>query len=179
MQKIFILILVFSVSCKKDSPSSATTGTTVPEVSIPDALPSITIPSGPSAPVINLTWTEEFMDLVNDHRTSIGLRTLIHVDEMGQISRTHGQNMASGLVVFGHSGFSTRCSAARSELGGGNWCGENVAAGQTSPNAVFTSWMNSLGHRGNIEEGRATHTGLGYARSSSGKYYWTQIFLEL
>ncbi len=118
------------------------------------------------------------MDLVNDHRASIGLRALIHDDEMGTIARTHSQNMASGAVAFGHTGFSSRCSASKTALGGGNWCGENVAAGQTTPKAAFTSWMNSSGHRANIEQGRATHTGFGYAKSSSGKYYWTQIFVE-
>jgi uncharacterized protein YkwD len=86
--------------------------------------------------------------------------------------------MANGTTAFGHTGFSTRCSAAKSVLGGGNWCGENVAAGQKTPKDAFNSWMNSSGHRANIEKGQATYTGFGYAQNSSGKYYWTQIFLE-
>lgn len=124
------------------------------------------------------TWTEEFMDLVNDHRQGLGLRALIHDPGMGDIAQTHSQNMASGKVTFGHDGFSTRCSEARSVLGGGNLCAENVAYGQKTPQAAFNAWMNSSGHRNNIEQARATHTGFGYAKSSSGTYYWTQIFLE-
>ncbi len=173
---------MFSISCEKDSSkgTQALTGVdteaTVPLVT-PPLIPAA--PTTPTSPSTSQTWTEEFMDLVNVHRASIGLTALLHDDEMGAIARTHSQNMASGAVAFGHTGFSGRCSASRAALSGGNWCGENVAAGQTSPKAAFISWMNSSGHRANIEQGRATHTGFGYARSSSGKYYWTQIFLEL
>lgn len=119
------------------------------------------------------------MDLVNDHRRSLGLRALIHDPGMERIAQGHCQNMANGSVAFGHTGFSTRCKDARSALGGGNLCAENVAYGQKTPQAAFNSWMNSSGHRANIEQSRATHTGFGYARSSSGTVYWTQIFLEL
>ncbi|WPU63224.1 CAP domain-containing protein [Peredibacter starrii] len=125
------------------------------------------------------TWTEEFMDLINDHRQSLGLRALIHDPGMEKIAQTHSQNMANGTVAFGHTGFSSRCSQARAVLGGGNLCAENVAYGQKTPQAAFNAWMNSSGHRANIEQSRVTHTGFGYAKSASGTYYWTQIFLEL
>ena len=149
MKKLLILLLMFSISCNKDSSNPAPTGTETettnhqvkPPTTSPTPTPSPTIPSTTES------WTEEFMDLINNHRASIGLRALIHDDDMGEIARTHGQNMASGAVAFGHTGFSIRCSASKSALGGGNWCGENVAAGQTSPKAAFTSWMNSSGHR--------------------------------
>lgn len=132
-----------------------------------------------SSPTPSSTWTEEFVKLVNAHRTKIGLRALIHRDEMAQIAEGHSQDMADKTVSFGHTGFSERCSEARSALGGGNWCAENVAMGQKTPEAAFNSWMNSSGHRANIESSRATHMGFGYAKNSSGTYYWTQLFLEL
>lgn len=125
------------------------------------------------------TWTEEFMDLINDHRQSIGLRALIHDPGMEKIAQTHSQNMASGAVAFGHDGFSARCTQSRAVLGGGNLCAENVAYGQKTPQAAFTAWMNSSGHKKNIEQSRATHTGFGYAKNANGTVYWTQIFLEL
>lgn len=187
MKKTLILLLMFSISCNKDSSNPAPTGTGAEtETTIPAVTPAPTpinpiptTPTTPTAPSTTQTWTEEFMDLVNDHRASIGLRALIHDDDMGDIARTHSQNMASGAVAFGHTGFSSRCSASKAALGGGNWCGENVAAGQTTPRAAFTSWMNSSGHRANIEKSTATHSGFGFAKSSSGKYYWTQIFIQL
>lgn len=124
------------------------------------------------------TWTSEFMELVNDHRRSIGLSNLIHLSDLAKVAQTHSKNMANKSVAFGHTGFASRCSAARVILGGANLCAENVASGQKSPKAAFEAWMNSSGHRANIEQGRSTHTGFGYAQTTSGSYYWTQIFLE-
>lgn len=122
--------------------------------------------------------TEEFMILVNGHRSSLGKQPLEHLTELGAIARTHSEEMASNIVAFGHTGFSQRCTKARIVIDGGNLCAENVAKGQKTVSAVFNSWMNSSGHRANIEQSRVTHTGLGFKRSSSGNYYWTQIFIE-
>ncbi len=130
------------------------------------------------SPSVTKTWTEEFMTLINDHRTSIGLDSLTHDEGLGEIVQTHSSNMAKGITSFGHTGFSSRCSQGKSLIGGGNWCGENVAMGQKTPAAAYKAWMNSSGHKANIEKRQATHTGFGYAKSSSGSYYWTQIFIE-
>jgi uncharacterized protein YkwD len=124
-------------------------------------------------------FTNEFMDLINQHRIDIGLHPLLNDEGVGNLATQHSLNMATGAVAFGHLGFSERCLKAKSLLGGGNLCAENVAMGQKSPSAVFTSWMNSPGHKANIEQSRVSHTGFGYAQSSSGVYYWTQIFIEL
>lgn len=121
----------------------------------------------------------EYMQLLNDHRSSLGLRPLILHEQMSSVALNHSSNMARGLVAFGHTGFSVRCSQVKSMLGGGNLCGEIVAMGQTSAQKVFNSWMNSSGHRAKMEEGRYTHTGFAYAKSGSGTIYWTQIFLEV
>lgn len=205
MKNIFLLLLLFTLSCNKGSSDSSgsnepaessetTTDAVTPPVTNPVAPPTVINPPVVAPPVVvnppvvnppvevplpTLTWTDEFMDMVNNHRRSIGLRAIIHDDGLGDIARTHSQNMATGSVAFGHTGFSERCKDGRAELGGGNWCGENVAMGQKTPKDAFTSWMNSPGHKANIEQSRATHSGFGYVKSSSGKYYWTHIFLEL
>jgi len=177
MKNLIILLLFFTVSCQGGD-SSSDSESSIAEISS-DGNYSDPTPSSPSTPTTpNSTWTDEFMMLVNNHRRSLGLRDLIHNDQVGLIAQKHSQNMANGSVAFGHDGFSSRCSSAREELGGGNWCGENVAAGQKTPQAAFTSWMNSSGHRANIESARATHTGFGYAKTASGKLYWTQLFLQ-
>jgi uncharacterized protein YkwD len=121
---------------------------------------------------------DAFMELVNDHRAGLGLHPLTHDAKLAAIALTHSQNMAAGSVPFGHTGFSARCSAGRSALGGGNWCAENVAQGQKTIQDAFKAWMNSPGHRANIEQTRATHTGLGMARNTGGTTYWTQVFIE-
>lgn len=122
---------------------------------------------------------DEFMVLINSHRARLGLDSLVHDESLRQIAQRHSERMASGTVAFGHDGFSNRCAEARSALGGGNLCSENVATGQKTVTAVFKAWIDSPGHRENIEEPRVTHTGLGYKKSSNGSLYWTQIFLEV
>lgn len=177
MKNLFIFLLLFSFSCKKESGDSSSSENDSTQTPIETTPPDSSNPETPSTP--SRTWTEEFLELVNDHRVSIGRRPLIHHEDMGKIAETHSKNMAAGTVAFGHDGFGARCSSARSALGGGNWCAENVAYGQKTPQAAFNSWMNSSGHRANIESSRATHMGFGYAKNSKGTYYWTQLFLEL
>ena len=124
------------------------------------------------------TITEEFMSLINEHRVSLGLSPLLLDQGMSRIAELHSAEMADQVVPFGHDGFSSRCSEVRSLLGGGNLCAENVAMGQKTALAAFNSWMNSPGHRANIEQSRVTHTGFGYKQSGTGTFYWTQIFIE-
>lgn len=121
---------------------------------------------------------EAYLNLIDSHRKSIGLKPLVHDTGLGEIARVHSEDMSSGSVDFGHDGFSSRCTEGRLILGGGNLCAENVAMGQKTVQAAFTAWMNSSGHRANIENFRVTHTGFGYAQSRSGTWYWTQIFIE-
>jgi hypothetical protein len=58
---------------------------------------------------------------------------------------------------------------------GWTFLGENIAAGQTSADAVFQAWMNSPGHRANILDARANEIGIGHAYTTSSTYrhYWT------
>ncbi|ADV68809.1 CAP domain-containing protein [Deinococcus maricopensis] len=55
--------------------------------------------------------------------------------------------------------------------------GENIAAGQRSPQEVVNGWLNSHGHCVNIM-GDYTEIGLSYAERPGSTYgtYWTQIF---
>lgn len=192
MRYLLVIMLLFTVGCNQGTSDGTSTSTdkTVAPVTQDDSAtttptPTTTTPttSTPTYPTPDdttpVTWTEQFIKLINNHRTSIGLSVLVHDDGLGDIATEHSENMAIGTVAFGHTGFSTRCSEGRAVIGGGNWCGENVAMGQMTPEAAFNAWMNSPGHRANIEQSRATHTGFGYAKSSSGRYYWTQIFIEL
>jgi uncharacterized protein YkwD len=53
---------------------------------------------------------------------------------------------------------------------------ENIAAGQTTPSAVVTGWMNSPGHCNNIMNPALKEIGVGYATGGSYGHYWTQDF---
>ncbi|MCC8026828.1 MAG: CAP domain-containing protein [Clostridium sp.] len=54
-------------------------------------------------------------------------------------------------------------------------CGENIASGQRTPEAVMTAWMNSSGHKKNILKTSFDRMGVGCAYIN-GTYYWVQIF---
>jgi uncharacterized protein YkwD len=56
--------------------------------------------------------------------------------------------------------------------------GENIAAGQRSPAAVVRAWLNSPGHRRNIETAAYRYIGVGAVHRASSVYgwYWTQDF---
>jgi uncharacterized protein YkwD len=61
-----------------------------------------------------------------------------------------------------------------------NWSfiGENIAAGQDSPDDIMDGWMDSPGHCSNIMNPDFTQIGIGYAQVSSSSliHYWTQDF---
>lgn len=55
--------------------------------------------------------------------------------------------------------------------------GENIAAGQRTPEEVMKSWLNSPGHRENILRSSFTHIGVGYYKGGSYGHYWVQQFI--
>jgi len=89
----------------------------------------------------------------------------------------HSENMANNRVAFGHDGFDTRIQRISSQLGVARQSAENVALGNLSAQQVVSNWINSPGHRQNIE-GNFTLTGIGTARNKKGVTYFTQIFIR-
>ena len=55
-------------------------------------------------------------------------------------------------------------------------CGENIAAGQQTPEEVVTAWMNSEGHRKNILNPNFTKLGVGYVTGGNYRHNWVQLF---
>jgi len=43
---------------------------------------------------------------------------------------------------------------------------------------VMDAWMNSDGHRKNILNANYTQIGVGIAKTASGQYVWTQMFIR-
>lgn len=60
----------------------------------------------------------------------------------------------------------------------GHTMGENVAAGDATPESVVASWMESPGHRANILKPEFRELGVGFFDSGEGalRYYWAQLF---
>jgi len=112
--------------------------------------------------------------MVNNHRTKIGLNKLSLNHIIQSEARLHSKNMAEKKTAYGHDGFKKRVNVIRKSAHK-KMVGENVAYGYNSADSVVNGWLKSKGHRKNIET-KYTHTGIGVYISSSGKYYFTQIF---
>ena len=54
--------------------------------------------------------------------------------------------------------------------------GENIAYGYQTPSTVMNGWLNSAGHKANIENSTYRAIGVGAASNSSGIMYWSQEF---
>jgi hypothetical protein len=54
--------------------------------------------------------------------------------------------------------------------------GENIAYGYSTSSSVVDAWLNSPGHRANIENASYRSTGVGAATNASGVVYWSQEF---
>ena len=129
------------------------------------------------------TFAERVIELTNQERARAGLPPLISDAALNAAALRHSQDMADH-DFFSHTGSDGSSACGRMAAAGYSpiWaCGENIAAGFTSPEEVVAAWMNSAGHRANILSPYYQHIGVGYvydAGDTFGPYYhyWTQDF---
>jgi hypothetical protein len=62
------------------------------------------------------------------------------------------------------------------DCGYSSGAGENIAYGYRTPQAVFQGWLDSAGHRRNIENPSYRVIGVGAAVTADGTPYWAQVF---
>lgn len=132
---------------------------------------------------INAVTYSEFanrvLELVNIERANAGVAPLvldealcnaanmraIEMDRTGEFSHTRpGGRECFTVVDYCNIGYMM--------------CGENIAAGQPTPEEVMNSWLGSAGHKANILRPEYTKMGLGYSTGGGGTYghYWAQEF---
>ncbi len=116
----------------------------------------------------------EILQYVNDDRKQHNLPALQMNALECSLATKHSQDMADGKVKFGHDGFNSRAKAIQKAFGSTE-VGENVASGQMTAREVVDGWLNSPGHKKNIE-GDFILTGIGHASNRKGDIYFTQIF---
>jgi uncharacterized protein YkwD len=122
---------------------------------------------------------QQTIQLVNQHRASLGLRQLVVSPALQASAEWKARHMAKYLYMS-HSDPAppvARDTAARMAACGvsGAW-GENIAYGYPTAQSVVTGWLNSPGHRANIENATYAAIGSGAAVGSSGQVYWAQAF---
>ena len=122
-----------------------------------------------------LSVSQEILQLVNAHRASIDSEALVTNNLATQLAEEHTYYMI-GQNDISHDYFDDRADRLFDEENA-TGVGENVAYGQQTANDVMDAWLNSSGHRANIE-GDFTHIGIGVKKNSSEVYDFTQIFLK-
>ncbi|ADC51748.1 SCP-like extracellular protein [Alkalihalophilus pseudofirmus OF4] len=148
-----------------------------PQVSNPNVIypgQRLTIPSASSF----VSMEEEVIRLVNQERAKHGLNPLQSNWELSRVARFKSEDMRD-KNYFSHTSptYGSPHQMIRNFGITYRASGENIAAGQTSAQAVFNAWMNSTGHRQNILSSNYTHIGVGYAKGGSYGHYWTQMFI--
>ncbi|MFS4454555.1 CAP domain-containing protein [Maribacter sp. 2304DJ31-5] len=158
--KFIILVLIsFSIlSCSKD--------TVLEEV---DASQFI---SG----TIAITEAEEkLFDLINQHRKNLQLNTLSLEATSYHYAGEHTDYMISKGNTS-HDKFEERAKAI-SDKTGAKFVAENVAKDYDTVEEALEAWLESSGHKKNIE-GEYTHSALSIKEDSNGNLYFTQIFFR-
>ena len=117
---------------------------------------------------------QEVNNLINQYRTSIGLAKLEWNETIAEQCRNHSIDMANAHTI-NHNGFTERVNSIGETIPW-NWAGENVAYNYTAQGAV-TAWLNSPGHKSNIES-NSNLTGVGVAFDEDSVMYFTQIFIR-
>ncbi|MCM3090068.1 CAP domain-containing protein [Cytobacillus sp. AMY 15.2] len=121
---------------------------------------------------------EQVVQLVNQERAKYGLKPLKSNWELARVARYKSQDMINKRY-FDHNSptYGSPFDMMRSFGITYRTAGENIAAGQKTPQEVVTAWMNSEGHRKNILSANFTEIGVGYAQGGSYGHYWTQMFI--
>lgn len=123
-----------------------------------------------------LSFEQEVIRLVNKARSENGLKPLEYDWELSRVARYKSRDMKDN-GYFSHTSPVYGSPFQMMKSFGINYksAGENIARGQSTPEEVMNSWMNSSGHRANILNASFTKIGVGYV--ADGKY-WTQMFIS-
>lgn len=121
----------------------------------------------------------QVIQLTNQERAKHGLKPLVANWELSRVARYKSVDMRD-RNYFSHTSptYGSPFDMMRSFGISYRSAGENIAAGQRTPQEVVNAWMNSEGHRKNILSSGYTQIGVGYAKGGSRGHYWTQMFIS-
>jgi uncharacterized protein YkwD len=145
------------------------------------ALPAGAVAAGDCSPAA--TWPADRADLaaqvvalVNAHRAQLGLAPLVVSPTLTATAQWKARNMAA-LRYMDHDDPAPVARTADERVAACGYhstaWGENIAFGYSTAQAVFDAWLDSPGHRANIERPEFRATGVGAAGAPT---YWAQSF---
>lgn len=127
-------------------------------------------------------YANEVLRLVNIERANVGVAPLVLDEALCNAANMRAIEMDC-TGVFGHKRPNDNSCFEVYDICNVEWqnaCGENIAAGQATPEDVMKSWLSSAGHKANILSPEYTKMGLGYSNSGCGageySHYWAQEF---
>ena len=111
--------------------------------------------------------------LVNKERARYNLSSLEHRADIANVAEVKAKDMVD-RKYFSHQSptYGSPFDMLKQFNISYRSAGENIAQGQTSPEQVMNSWMNSPGHRKNILGSQFNSIGVGYYGGA-----WVQLFV--
>ena len=161
-------------------------GTPTPKPTYPTPKPTYPTPA-PSqpAPPDDSEYLSQLEDtilrMVNQERAKVGAKALAMETMRRNVARAHSKDMAV-RSFFDHYNPDGKSPFDRMKAVGISYstAGENIAYNtypvERAAQAAMDGWMNSDGHRKNIQNASYGRTGIGVYRSSNGRVYFTQVF---
>ncbi|OIV39828.1 CAP domain-containing protein [Flavobacterium johnsoniae] len=160
---VFIVMSITMNSCSADSAEGNESDTTTTDEQVITSY--------------NYNTSElETMQLINEYRVSIGLNALQKNNHISYKCEEHNKYMIDNNVV-NHNDFTSRSNNIMSVLSAKK-VGENVAYNYKTSAAALKAWLESAGHKENIE-GDYTHFGISVSTDAAGKKYYTNIFVKI
>jgi uncharacterized protein YkwD len=124
-------------------------------------------------------FADQVIRLVNEHRAALGLRTLKVSPALTASAVWKARHMATYRYMAHDDPGPPAARSAGDRIVAcgynGGW-GENIAAGFLTPASVLAAWLQSPGHRANIENPTYVVTGAGASISARGEPVWAQDF---
>lgn len=115
-----------------------------------------------------------FIEIMNDYRESLGCPRLIWDAELAGVAQDHSEDMNQNNYLS-HENLQGKTPFDRMQDNDIEFtaAAENIALNSQGAQAVFDAWMESSGHKANIENCVYTHHGVGLEGS-----YWTHMFMK-
>lgn len=117
----------------------------------------------------------EILERINNHRIGIGLNALNNLGIIKSVAHTHTDYMVE-INEVNHDNFIQRKNSLVQHADALT-VSENVAYGYNSAEAVVNAWLNSEGHRANLE-GNYTDFEISAEQNSEGRWFYTNIFIK-
>ena len=115
----------------------------------------------------------ELLNVVNDHRVSLGYTSLQFSAVAYDYANQHNDYMVANGSIS-HDNFSSRASKISSEVNA-EYVAENVAKDYKTAFEAFEKWLSSPNHKKTME-GEFTHTAVSVKKDANGNLYFTQLF---